>query len=169
MSPVFRTLVALTALLGMTQLVAADGGKLQLRREVGPYQVTIFTSPTPLRPGPVDLSVLVQDQSGKIVNDADIEFQLKSESGALLLQPATQAAATNKLLQSAKFVLPEGGVWQVETRIAGDATVHVDFEFAAYETHSDSITAGWMLLLPLAAITLFIARERLLQRRPRGK
>lgn len=169
MSLVFKVFVALTLQLGMVQLAAADGGKLQLRREAGPYQITIFTSPTPLRPGPVDLSVLVQDQAGEIVDNADVEFQLKSESGALLLQPASQAAATNKLLQSAKFVLPEGGAWQVETRIAGDATVHVDFEFAAYETHSDSITAVWMLLLPLAAITLFITRERLLQRRPRGK
>lgn len=169
MSPVCKTVVALTLLLGMPRLVAADGGKLQLRREIGPYQVTIFTSPTPLRPGPIDLSVLVQDEAGAIVNAAEIDFQLKNEKGALLLQHASQAAATNKLLQSAKFVLPEGGVWQVEAQIVGETTVTANFELTAYETHSDWITAGWMLLLPLAAITLFVTRERLRQRRPRGE
>src|SRR5262249_156491 len=39
----------------------ADGGTVRLSQRAGGYQVTVFTEPTPLRAGPVDVSVLVQD------------------------------------------------------------------------------------------------------------
>ena len=44
-------------------LARADGGTLCLLERANGYQVAVFTSPTPLRAGPVDISVLVQDTS----------------------------------------------------------------------------------------------------------
>ncbi|MCC9606472.1 hypothetical protein LOC68_17690 [Blastopirellula sp. JC732] len=164
MSPVCKSIAAIALLLAVANIVLADGGKVQLRREVAPYQVTIFTSPTPLRAGPVDLSILVQDAAGNVVNDIQIDFRLKSESGVILTPPASQATSTNKLLQSAKFILPEKGAWQVQTTITGKATADIDFEIIAAEARSDWGTAGWMLLLPMAIVALFVMRERLVQR-----
>lgn len=161
MSPVCKTIVAGLLTLAFHQFALADGGKVHLRRTAEPYQLTIFTSPTPLRAGPVDVSVLVQDAEGQVVSDIEIDLQLKSESGAILTPLVSQATATNKLLQSAKFVLPEAGVWQVEAHITGQATVDLNFEITAAEAHSDWRTAGWMLLLPLALVALFVLRERL--------
>jgi len=42
-------------------MVRADGGAVRLSERQGGYQITAFTSPTPFRAGPVDISVLVQD------------------------------------------------------------------------------------------------------------
>ncbi|TWT38712.1 hypothetical protein [Blastopirellula retiformator] len=161
MSPACKIIVAVILGIAYQQAALADGGKVQLRRQMDPYQLTIFTSPTPLRAGPVDISVLVQDAEGQVASDVQIELQLTSESGAILTPPVSQATATNKLLQSAKFVLPEAGVWQVEAEIAGEATVDLNFEITAAKAHSDWQTAGWMLLLPVALVALFILREKI--------
>ncbi|UUO06953.1 hypothetical protein M4951_01260 [Blastopirellula sp. J2-11] len=163
MSPACKRWLSLAICIAAANVVLADGGKVQLRREIGPYQVTIFTSPTPLRAGPIDLSVMVQNSAREIVQDVQIDFQLTSESGEILLQHASQATATNKLLQSAKLMLPESGVWQVHTTIVGEASADLDFEISAAEAHSDWTTAGWMLLLPVALVALFVMRERLVR------
>ncbi|EAQ77015.1 hypothetical protein [Blastopirellula marina] len=169
MSPACKTVLSLAVCIATVNVTLADGGKVQLRREVGPYQVTIFTSPTPLRAGPVDLSVMVQDSARQIVQDVQIDFRLTSESGQILMQPASQAAATNKLLQAAKFLLPESGVWQVHMTVTGQAAADLDFEISAAEAHSDWTTAGWMLLLPVALVTLFVMREKLVGKQSQEK
>src|SRR5262245_52718855 len=89
-------------------LVRADGGAVRLREQAGAYQVTVFTSPTPLRAGPVDLSVLVQDAATKeCVPEARVAVRLTARgTGEALECPATSEAATNKLLQAAIFQLP---------------------------------------------------------------
>jgi hypothetical protein len=38
------------------------GGEVRLMEKAGPFVITVFSDPTPLRVGPVDLSVLVQDR-----------------------------------------------------------------------------------------------------------
>ena len=54
-----------------------DGGFLRLCERSGPYQVAVFTSPTPLRVGPVDFSVLLQDAAtGTVLSDARIVFRI---------------------------------------------------------------------------------------------
>ena len=42
-------------------LLLADGGAVQFRRQTGPVIITLFSAPVPLRAGPADLSVLVQN------------------------------------------------------------------------------------------------------------
>ena len=44
-----------------SSVARADGGVVRLRQRAGGYQIAVFTSPTPIRAGPVDVSVLVQD------------------------------------------------------------------------------------------------------------
>jgi hypothetical protein len=114
----------------------ADGGTLRVCNRSDHYQVAVFTSPTPLRAGPVDLSVLVQRAlNGECVTDARAFVRLKSRgSGRVMQLPATADAATNKLFRAATFELPEPGWWDVEVAVEGPyGPTLVTFDFWAEE------------------------------------
>lgn len=117
-------LVALAA----SSALRADGGAVRASGRLGPYSVTVFTSPSPLRAGPVDVSVLVQEaESGAPVDLAPIEIRaiLRSENPATLRHSATKQAATNKLLSAAKFNLPAPGTWDIEAAVGEPKEQHV--------------------------------------------
>src|SRR5262249_9067480 len=104
-----------------SSLARADGGAVRLRERAGNYQITVFTSPTPFRAGPVDVSVLVQDAAtGECAPEARGTVRLTArETGQVLETPATSEAATNKLFHAAVFQLPEPGWWDVEVAVEG--------------------------------------------------
>ena len=104
-----------------SSLAWADGGAVRLREQAGAYQVTVFTSPTPFRAGPVDVSVLVQDAAtGECVPQARVTMRLTARGTRDVLDhPATVEAATNKLFRAAIFQLPEPGWWDVEIAVEG--------------------------------------------------
>lgn len=111
----------------------ADGGAVRLSETAGAYQVTVFTSPTPFRAGPVDVSVLLQDaESGRAVTEAQVTVRLtRRGTGSVLEFPATTEAATNKLLRAAVFDLPKPGWWDVDVLIeapSGPAAVRFGIE-----------------------------------------
>jgi hypothetical protein len=105
----------------LSSLARADGGMVRQREQTGAYQVTVFTAPTPLRAGPVDVSVLVLDAAtGEYVPDARVTVRLTARgTGDVLEHPATEAAATNKLFYAAVFELPEPGWWDLEVAVDG--------------------------------------------------
>lgn len=110
------------ALLMIPGAAYGDGGTVRLSEQTGSYRVTVFTSPAPLRQGPVDISVLVQDpDTQKPVADVDILIrgELQGEPSTSFEHPATAGAATNKLLRSAQFELPAAGSWQMEVIVTG--------------------------------------------------
>ncbi len=94
----------------------ADGGKLRVMQHHGDQQVTVFTSPNPLRAGPIDVSVLVQDaKTGQAVTDAAVIVELARPDDSIppIRTAATTATATNKLLYAAQLELPSPGFWDV--------------------------------------------------------
>jgi hypothetical protein len=94
----------------------ADGGQIRAVTDYKNYRLTVFTSPTPMRAGPVDISVLVQDAtSGEMIPDAVVTVELSQPKKTALpiWSTATTAAATNKLLQSAIVDIPRPGIWNV--------------------------------------------------------
>jgi hypothetical protein len=111
--------VALLAALAWVAPAWGDGGLVRFSQPTGPFVVTVFSSPTPLRAGPVDLSVLIQDQSGEAVLDARVRLTLmrQGEHPTWVEVAATREQATNKLLYAAPFVLPQEGTWQVDVAI----------------------------------------------------
>jgi hypothetical protein len=124
MRPRFRTtlLLVLFSYLSpyLSSVARGDGGVVRLHERTGAYQVTVFTSPTPLRAGQVDVSVLVQDAAGEFVPEAQVTVRLTSPgSGAVLQFLATSEAATNKLFRAAVFDLPAPGRWDVEIEVEG--------------------------------------------------
>ena len=158
-------------MLHASSVLRADGGALCLLERAGGYQVAVFTSPTPLRAGPVDISVLVQDAStGEQVPRARVVVRLKPHDGsALPLEyQATTEAATNKLFHAAKFDLPEPGRWDVEVRIdgpLGSARVRCGVEASGPLPRWLEVWpwVGW----PALAILLFCVHQRLVRRRVR--
>src|SRR5438094_6267524 len=94
-----------------------DGGTVRLSQQTGGYRITVFTEPTPLRAGPVDVSVLVQDAAtGQALPDVQVTVWVApvGRAGAAVGYPATSEAATNKLLRVALFDFPEAGPWELE-------------------------------------------------------
>lgn len=159
----------LSALLLSAAGARGDGGTVRVSEPRGRWQVTAFTSPTPLRAGPIDVSVLVQDaKTGRPDPAARVTVTAASRATppVVVSEPATTDAATNKLLVAALFDLPHGGWWdfQVEVRAAGE-TQAVTFEAEAAEPLPGWVSlAGWVAW-PAAAVLVFAAHQRLVRRK----
>jgi hypothetical protein len=109
---------------------------MRLRQTVGGYQIAVFTSPTPLRAGPLDISVLVQGAAtNEWLAEARVTVFLKAAQGRHTLEcQATTEAATNKLFHAALFELPEAGQWDVEVAVEGPmGPARVEFSVEAAE------------------------------------
>src|SRR5262249_7925577 len=162
-------LVSSAVLLHPSSFLRADGGTLCLLERANGYQVAVFTSPTPLRAGPVDISVLVQNPStGEQVPGARVVLRLRRHeaTGPLLEYEATTEAATNKLFHAAKFDLPEPGRWDIEVRIEGPfgpARIRCEVEAAGPLPRWLEVWpwVGW----PALAILLFCVHQWLVRRR----
>jgi hypothetical protein len=118
-----------------TASALGDGGTVRAMTTVGEHRIAVFTSPTPLRAGPVDVSVLIQDAAGDVISNAEVVVVAQSLSGSQpkLRIPATSAAATNKLLQAAKFDLPAAGKWEFQVIVTppGETPAVIDFQAEA--------------------------------------
>jgi hypothetical protein len=143
---------------------------VRVRERSGNYQITVFTSPTPFRAGPVDVSVFVQDAATEeCVPEARVMVRLTaSASGQVLEYPATAEAATNKLFQAAVFRLPEPGRWDAEVAVEGArGPACVRFELDAAEPLPRWLDLwpwfGW----PALAVALFCAHRALVRRKAR--
>jgi hypothetical protein len=157
---------ALLAMLLLVPIVArADGGVVRVRQASGPFLISVFTASDPLRAGPIDVSVLVQDVgSGDPVLDATVGLALQphDSASAPLLARATHERATNKLLQAAIVTIPAAGRWalRVDVRRGQDeATVTTGLQVAP---PAPRLAAIWpYLLVPPLAIAVFALHQAL--------
>ncbi len=125
-----KAVVLCVAFGGSIALLFADGGTLQFHKKAGPFLITVFSAPVPLRAGSADFSVMVQDeQDNSPVLDAGVRLRLSKTGEAQLKATATTAQATNKLLYAATVDVPAPGQWLVGVEIArGGATVFASGE-----------------------------------------
>ena len=162
-----KLLLPVTVILAQASALA-DGGAVQLRKEAGPFVITVFTAPAPLSAGPVDLSLLLQNRNGlEPVLDASVSLILRSEaSGAEIQARPTREWAQNKLLYAAPVTLAEPGKWQLDVTILRngertEATGTIDVA-RAFEMAS----SYWSYIaFPPLIIVLFVIRERLIRRK----
>jgi hypothetical protein len=147
----------------------ADGGAVCLSEQSGNYQIALFTAPTPLRAGPVDVSVLIQNATThEPVADAEITITAtdRDAPNVAISQPAAATTATNKLFQAAQFNLPTSGRWELQVAVTGSlgsAQVHTEVEVA--EPLPRWLSLWPWLAWPAVAIVLFGAREFLVRRK----
>jgi hypothetical protein len=146
----------------------ADGGAVCLSKISGPFLVTVFASPEPLRAGPIDTSILVQDRTtGGVILDATVNLGIQplSEKSPGILTPATSEQATNKLLKAVRIDLPDPGWWVltvVVRRGREEAVLTTSLEVAP---PMPRLARLWpFLLFPPFAIALFALHHAL---RPR--
>lgn len=157
----------------------ADGGAVLTQEVVGPYRVTLFGSPSPLRAGPADLSVMLQDaKTGEPILDRTVTLKIsaaanpgseawvppccsmKTNSGTV---NATHAAAQNKLLYAANIVLPSSGPHDLTIRIGADAE-YLRTRLAV-EPPAPPLTNYWAFLaFPPILIGGFALNQRLRRR-----
>ncbi len=162
-------LVVVVFLLQPLAALHADGGMVRLSERRGDYRITVFTSPNPLRAGPVDVSVFVQDATtGEPISGAQITVRARARAypDESLIYPATIEAATNKLFQAAAFDLPEAGWWDVAIKVEGlREPVEVYFEMEA----DQPLPLVWELIpwiaWPIVVIVLFFVHKWLVQRK----
>ncbi len=166
--PILILALLSTLVIRCSSVARADGGAVRLRQKVGGYQIAVFTSPTPFRAGPVDVSLLVQDAATEEwVPKAQVRVCLKAtRTGRTLECPATTEAATNKLFHAAVFDLPESGWWDVEVAVDGPpGPAHLRFRIRA-----DGPTPRWVELWPwftwpALVVALFGVHRVLVRRR----
>jgi hypothetical protein len=146
-------------------LAHADGGMVQLHETSGPFIVTVFAMPEPLRVGTIDTSVLVQDrETRRVILDAtvDLAFQPVGDASRRFLTRASRGQARNKLLQAVMIDVPAPGWWAVEILVRRDR------ESAALSTKVLVLPAAprwstiWpFLVVPPFAIALFALHQTL--------
>ena len=144
---------------------------MRLCQQVGDYRLSVFTSPTPFRAGPVDISVLVQDAaSGEPVTSARVALRLTARGSRRVLDcPAISEAATNKLLQAAVFELPESGWWDVEISVDGPhGPARAQFAIEAGEAPPRWLDLWPWFAWPALAVALFGLHRVLVGRRCRS-
>jgi hypothetical protein len=147
----------------------ADGGTLRLSQAEGPFVISVFTAPAPLRVGTADVSVLVQRRAGNaVLLDATVELRTRAPDGTLAVQPASRAQATTGLLHAALLALPSAGRWRLTAVVQhhqSSATVTCDLPV---EPEAPRLLEHALpLALPALGISLFALRERLRRKRTR--
>lgn len=143
-----------------------DGGIVRASETHGTTQITVFTSPTPLRAGPIDVSVLIQDlPSGMTATDAEIEVIVHPTDapGRALRRMATADRAVNKLLRAAEFDLVESGPTQFEIIVRRSQRADLRVRFEADVTPPLPRWAQYWpwFTWPLVVAAIFILRRRL--------
>ncbi len=154
-------------------LAWADGGAIRLSERQGNYRLTVLTAPTPLRAGPVDVSVLVQDAAtGEPVSNVQVMIRAiwRGSPALAIEQAATTEAATNKLYRAALLDLPEPGWYTLEVSVAGaargEARVHLELEAA--EPLPASLSLWPWVAWPVVVILLFGIHQFLVRRKLTG-
>jgi hypothetical protein len=164
-----RLLLVSSLMLYPSCFLWADGGTIRLSERQGNYRITVFTAPTLVRAGPVDISVLVQDAAtGEPVSGAQVVIKSarRGSPDMAVQHHATTEAATNKLLYAAVFELPEPGWYSLEVSLDGaqeHAQVHFDLE-AAEPLPPWLAMAPWVGW-PVLVIVLFGVHQLLVRRK----
>ncbi len=102
----------------------ADGGSLRLTGTEGRYQISVFSAPTPLRAGPIDISVLLQGaSSGDLVTQARVIVRMFKAGRPALEYPATFEAATKQTLPRGQVRFAPSvavGIYKLRLKVRGD-------------------------------------------------
>ena len=149
------------------RLASADGGALQFTRSAGPFIITVFTTPSPLRAGPVDISLMIQSsENQQPVLDCVANVQLRKEGSRSIGSEATHQFSQNKLFYAAPLNVPESGVWELEVAIwHGDTSANVSGPITVAPPNPVLLGYWRSLAVPPVFISLFALNQWLKRRR----
>jgi hypothetical protein len=148
------------ALFAQAYPALADGGVVQIQRSSGPFVITLFTAPAPLRAGPTDISIMVQDSNNHPVLDAKVTVRLYGEGGKAIKAEAGREKSKNKLLYAALVNLREAGRWEIEvTVVRNSEEIRINGVMIVAPPRLFLLTYWWPLALPPVAIGLFVINQ----------
>src|SRR5262245_27684443 len=165
--------IALALLSGVLTIVLlingahADGGTVQFTKSAGPFSITVFTTPSPLRAGPVDISLMIQrSDNQQPLLDCIADVQLRNRGDVTISSKATHDAAQNKLFYAAQVRITEPGVWDLEVTIRrGDDTAKVSGAITLAASNPVLLVYWRSLAIPALFISLFALNQWLKRRR----
>jgi hypothetical protein len=155
-------LVALS--LSTPSLVArADGGVVLWQQTTGPFTVTLFSTELPLRPGPADISVLLEKPGGHSpVIDARVFIELENEGGVTVNAEATHNQARNKLLYCSLMNLPAAGRWRMKLNVSrGGERAEASGDLNVAEPRPVLFLYWGLISFPPVVMILFLINQRL--------
>jgi hypothetical protein len=152
--------VAASALATNDRDTRANGGQLRIDAEaVGPYRVYVFTDPTPLRVGSVDISVIVED-AATFETRFDVTVDVSAESLEYDVPPvgarASPAQADDPTTyQATVFDLPRVGAWRFVLTVTGSSgeVGRLTFEASA---SAERDFGQWPLILSIVGLPVII-------------
>ncbi len=161
-----RFLLSILAFTLWSTLVYADGGRVQFQNIAGSFIITLFTAPTPLRAGPVDFSILIQNRETKEpLLDASVRLSLRDATGMTVSAEPTREQAKNKLLYAATMNMPESGPWKVQVDVTrGSDSASAGGEIIVLPSRSPLLSYWEYFLIPPVAIILFALHQWLKNR-----
>lgn len=151
----------LIGLFVLVRIARADGGVVICQRTSVPFSITLFSGEMPLRPGPADLSVLLeQPVAHSPILDAQIFINLEDENGTIIRAEATRNQARNKLLYCSLITLPKSGHWKMVVHvIRGDEKADMFYDLVV-TAPQPVLLSNWKLIsLPPLIIILFIINQ----------
>ncbi len=158
---------ALVLLFGARSVQAHGGGTPQLvNAQAGPYWVSVWTDPDPIRMGDFHVTVAVSEapepeastrEAGDLVLDATVLVRAEpvSQNGETLVAPATRDNAVNKLFYEADLTLPAKGQWRVDVQVngaAGAGNAGFDIEASSPSNFNTLLGLGWPLWAGLGLV-----------------
>ena len=167
-APFSALLLAAVVTAATARAARADGGLVRASSARSGLLVTLFTTPTPLRTGPADVSVLVQDAATRAtLLDAQVTVRVSAQhEGALpLTARLDRASAANKLLQAATVVLPVPGPYRIVAEARRGVARAVVAADVTVEPPIPPLLALWpYLALPPAVVGIFLVQQWLRNR-----
>jgi hypothetical protein len=159
------------ALILLAPAARGDAGTLRVSKQTRDLDVSIFTDPTPVYVGTLDVSILVQPRPGAPrqpipvfricahpVNKPDAKKQCDDRPRPPL----------NQLFQAAQLEMTEPGLWLIEVEMdSGDGGLRVQFELPVEDGYATRESYGLWIGLPVVAIVVYFVHRRLDDRRRR--
>ncbi len=151
---------------------AHGGGTAQLTNEdIGPYWISVWTSPEPVREGTLHVTVSVAEpgeegerQAGPPVLDATVDLLLIPPEGTMdaVSAEATTEQSANKLFYEADMQLPAAGEWRAQIDVQGEeGSGQAAFDLAVQPAQNSSLLLpGGAVLLVIAAFFFFYSARR---------
>ena len=151
----------------LVRVARADGGVVMCQRTSAPFIITLFSTETPLRPGPADLSVLLEQPDGRSpILDAKVFIELEHEAGMVIRAEATRSQARNKLLYCSLINLPAAGHWKIRLNIRrSDTRAEVLSDLVVAPPQAVVLSHWELIAVPPIIIGLFIINQCLRRKR----
>ena len=158
-----QTLLVVLTICASAIMVRADGGVVLWQQTSGAITVTAFTSQSPLRIGPADISFLIENkEQSRPILDALVFVALEDASGITAREEATHDQARNKLLYCSVMNLVKPGPGRMKVIVTDGSEKYVLDNEVEVSGRQSPLLEHWKLLtFPFMIAILFVFHQRL--------